>query len=57
MSEPTSLEVRLRLIEAAARAPVVHKDGPAAGVLEVAKTWADWVLGSQKAGTLGLPKK
>jgi hypothetical protein len=57
MSEPTSLEVRLRLIEAAARAPVVHKDGPAAGVLEVAKTWADWVFGSQKAGTLGLPKK
>ena len=48
-------EVRLRLIEAAARAPVVHPDGPAAGVLETARAWEDWVVGRKP--TLGLPPK
>ena len=36
-------EVRLRLVEAAAKSPIVHKDGPAAGVLAVAQAWAEWV--------------
>lgn len=46
-------EVRLRLIEAAARAPNFHKDGFVAGVVETAKVWHEWV----KGGTLGLPGK
>lgn len=67
----TETEVRLRCIEAAARAPMVHNAGPAAGVLEVARQWATWVVdsganvpagipqGSQfgKVAPLGLPKK
>ena len=40
-------EIRLRCIEAAASchlAPVFPREqGPAAGVLEVAKAWAEWV--------------
>lgn len=39
-------EIRLRCIEAAAKTPMVHAAGQAAGVLEVAKEWAAWVLGS-----------
>jgi hypothetical protein len=57
MSEPTEREIRLRCIEAAAKSPIVHKDGPAAGVLAVAEAWSAWVLGGQKPSTLGLPKK
>lgn len=56
MSDPTEREVRLRCIEAAARAPVVHQNGPAAGVLAVAQTWAEWVSGVRPA-PLGLPQK
>ncbi len=33
-------EVRLRCIEAASKAPMVHQTGPAVGVLEVARVWA-----------------
>jgi len=54
-------EIRLRCIEVAARAPVVHAFGPAAGVVEVASHWFDWVIsepkGATKAGTLKLPTK
>ncbi len=49
-------EVRLRCIEAAAKTPMVHNDGPAAGVLSVAWAWAAWVLDAKPA-PLGLPKK
>lgn len=48
-------EIRLRLIEAAARNPVPHKDGFAAGVLDAAQKWEQYVTGAK--GTLGLPKK
>lgn len=37
-------EIRLRCIEAAAKTPMVHTAGQAAGVLEVAKQWAAWAL-------------
>ena len=56
-------EIRLRCIEAAAKAPIVHQDGPAAGVLETAQRWAAWAMhgdqpaGQVAAGTLSLPKK
>lgn len=36
-------EVRLRCLEAAAKAPIVHNEGPATGVLAVARAWAEWV--------------
>ena len=38
------LEVRMRCLEAASKAPMVHKDGPVAGVLEAAAAWAAWVM-------------
>lgn len=38
-------EVRLRCLEAASKTPTVHLNGQAEGVLEIAKTWAEWVLG------------
>lgn len=41
-------EARLRCIEAAARFPTAHPEGPAAGVLELAGKWAEWVFGEQK---------
>lgn len=52
-------EIRLRLIEAAARSPMVHPEGFAAGVLETAAKWEEYVLPkiSGGKGTLGLPKK
>lgn len=51
-------EIRLRLVEAAARFPVPHKDGFAAGVLEAAKLWEQYVLSKNSgSSTLGLPKK
>lgn len=51
-------EIRLRLVEAAARFPVPHKDGFAAGALEAAQKWEQYVLGKiSGSGTLGLPKK
>lgn len=53
-------EIRLRLIEAAARNPVPHADGFAAGVLASARLWEEYVLpkiSGAKPSTLGLPKK
>jgi hypothetical protein len=55
-------EIRLRLIEAAARNPLPHPQGFAAGVLETATKWEEYVLkisgpSAQKDGTLKLPKK
>jgi hypothetical protein len=56
----THEEIRVRLIEIAARTPNHHVDGHAAGVLEAAKVWEPWVLGEAKPaetkGKLGLPK-
>lgn len=53
-------EIRLRCIEAAARSPIVHKDGPAVGVREVASIWFNWIISGEtapgKAGTLHVPK-
>lgn len=55
------IEVRLRCIEAAAKNPVPHKDGFAAGILEAAKLWEQWVYpqqqGTESSKTLSLPKK
>lgn len=48
-------EIRLRLIEAAARHPTPHPVGYAVGVLETAEKWEKYVL--SKSSTLGLPKK
>ena len=50
-------EIRLRLIEAAARNPTPHRDGFAAGVVEMAEKWEDYILKNSGKGTLGLPKK
>lgn len=44
-AEVSDREIRLRLIEAAARAPNVHTKGFAAGVLEQAKEWEQYVKG------------
>lgn len=49
-------EIRLRLIEAAARNPVPHDDGFIAGVLAAAQKWEQYVL-AKSGSTLGLPKK
>ena len=40
-------EVRLRLIEAAAKSPMPHDHGYAAGVLAAAQGWAAWVFGTE----------
>ena len=47
-------EIRLRCIEAAAKNPTPHTDGFAAGVLEAAKVWAEWILPvpAEKPGSL-----
>jgi hypothetical protein len=51
-------EIKLRCIEAAARAPNNHVGGFAAGVLETAKSWYDWVIPTEGARpVLGLPGK
>lgn len=50
-------EIKLRCIEAAAKHPTVHANGFAAGVLENATLWFNWIKLNQKAGTLGLPGK
>lgn len=44
----TEQEVRLRCIEAAARFPQVHPDGPARGVLEAASLWFHWIISKEK---------
>lgn len=36
-------EIRLRCLEAASKAPIVHNEGPEVGVLAVARRWAAWV--------------
>jgi hypothetical protein len=46
-------EIRLRLIEAAAKNPTPHKDGYAAGVLATATEWEKFVKGS----ALTVPQK
>lgn len=43
-----SLEIRLRLVEAAAKNPLPHAQGFAAGVLETARTWEAYVQGAEK---------
>ena len=48
-------EIRLRLIEAAARNPQPHAAGYAAGVKESAECWFAWVMAAK--APLGLPKK
>jgi len=56
-------EIRLRLIEAAARAPMAHPDGFSAGVVATAEQWLRFVApldgpaAKDPRGTLGLPKK
>jgi predicted Ser/Thr protein kinase len=56
-------EIRLRLIEAAAKFPTTHVDGYAAGVVDTAVRWLAWVErdGSTKdvdpRKVLGLPPK
>jgi hypothetical protein len=51
-------EIRLRLIEAAAKAPNAHSKGYAEGVLEQAARWEEFVFGKISGKpTLGLPKK
>lgn len=49
-------EIRLRCIEAAAKNPVPHPDGFAAGAMEAAQQWFAWINALPKA-TLGLPPK
>jgi len=39
-------EIRMRCIEAAARAPMTHEKGYAAAVLDTATAWTDWVFSS-----------
>jgi hypothetical protein len=58
-------EIRLRLIEAAAAHPTPHDKGFAAGTLDTARLWEEYVLTNTKISgpsapsgkTLGLPKK
>ena len=50
-------EIRLRLIDIAQRASVPHKDGYAAGVVETAAKWEQYVCGTNAKAPLGLPKK
>lgn len=60
-----AIEVRMRCVEAAVKAPMIHAhaDGPAVAIQETANRWAQWVLGaaaqsaSSDSGTLHLPKK
>ena len=53
-------EIRLRLIEAAARTPTPHPEGYVTGVRRAAEDWLRWVVANERAdgkSTLGLPKK
>ena len=54
-------EIRLRCIEAAAKTPMVHPQGQAAGVQATASVWFDWIIskseGANKPNTLKLPTK
>ena len=54
------VEVKVRLLEAAARLPQVHQDGWAAGVQATAQGWYEWIFPERRADAreiLGLPKK
>ena len=55
------LEIRLRCIEAAAKTPMVHPQGQAAGVQATASVWFNWIIskseGGAKPGPLKLPTK
>ena len=44
------LEVRLRCLEVAAKAPVPHHEGYAAGILESAQRFEEWVCSDRPAG-------
>lgn len=44
MTELSEFELRLRCLEAAAKTPMVHNAGPAAGVIGVAQQWEEWVV-------------
>lgn len=50
-------EIRLRCIEAATKTSIgtAHHAGPAAGVLEAARLWLDWIIAARPP--LGLPEK
>lgn len=45
---PSAEEVRLRCIEAAAKAPMTHEKGYAAAVLETAAAWEEYVREGRK---------
>lgn len=56
----TPEEVKLRLIEAAAKNPQPHADGYGKGVVATAQQWLEWVQGKPAEAerkTLGLPPK
>jgi hypothetical protein len=40
----TNQEIRMRCVEAAAKQGHPHRDGPAAGALETASAWFDWIV-------------
>ena len=42
-------EIKLRLVEAAAKNPTPHPDGFAAGVLATTKLWFEYVNSTEKA--------
>lgn len=42
-----AIEVRTRCIEAAAKHPNAHPAGAAAGVVEMASLWCDWIFSGQ----------
>lgn len=48
-------EIRMRCIEAAARAPMTHEKGYAAAVLDTATAWADWVFSSAQVAIESSP--
>ncbi len=54
-------EIRMRCIEAAAKAPIVHQNGPAAGVIAVAQAWEQYITGAAvpqaTRPVLGVPRK
>jgi hypothetical protein len=56
-----SQEIRLKLIEIAARSPMPHPLGYVAGVVEAATAWEKFVnfstAGEEQRRKLGLPKK
>lgn len=49
-------EIRLRCIEAAARQPFPHKDGPVAAVQHAASIWFDWINGDSPVPGVAKPE-